>query len=85
MIKEINTMLKFKKLNSTFDLGLEILELKIKKSELYLGGAYHIITKAQPNGGFEILYSFENLDQLLLFLERQIAKFRKSILEEYYW
>jgi len=86
MIKEINTIQKFEKLNSTFDLGLEILELKIEKSKHDLGGAFHIRTKARICGGFEILYSFENLDQLILFLERQIERFRKLFLGgEYYW
>ena len=79
MIKEFNTIQKFQRIKEALCLDLELLELKIEKSQHEQGGAFHIIIKPQPeSGGYSTLKSFKNFKELEQFLEsfqKELSKF----------
>lgn len=84
MIKTAYVLQKFERLNLALDLGLEIIELLIEPSEHEQGGAVHIAFKPRrANGNFSILQSFEDLNQLSVFVDLHIAKVRKIIFDLY--
>jgi hypothetical protein len=75
MIKEFYAIQKFQKISEALDLDLELLESKQKT------GILHIITKKNISGGYNVLKSFKNFDEIEQFLKSFKLKF-KTLLEE---
>ena len=79
MIKEFYAIQKFQRISEALSLDLELLELKIKKSQDDEGGAFHIRTRSQEkSGGNNVLKSFKDfkeLEQFLQSFEKELNKF----------